>query len=80
MKALVIIRLKDGILDPQGEAVRQAVRALDKAKVSNVRIGKIIEIEIDGADKTTAETSVRAMCDKLLANPVTEEYQIVDIS
>ncbi|MDH5638323.1 MAG: phosphoribosylformylglycinamidine synthase subunit PurS [Nitrospinota bacterium] len=80
MKALVIIRLKDGILDPQGEAVRQAVRALDKAKVSNVRIGKIIEIEIDGADKTSAEKSVKAMCDKLLANPVTEDYQIVDIS
>ncbi|MDH5478406.1 MAG: phosphoribosylformylglycinamidine synthase subunit PurS [Nitrospinota bacterium] len=80
MKALVIIRLKDGILDPQGEAVRQAVRALDKAKVSNVRIGKIIEIEFDGVDKGSAEASVKAMCDKLLANPVTEDYQIVDIS
>jgi len=80
MKALVIIRLKDGILDPQGEAVRQAVRALDKARVTSVRIGKIIEIEIDGDDKKAAEASVKAMCDKLLANPVTEEYQIVDIS
>lgn len=76
MKAKVTIRLKEGILDPQGEAVRQAVRALDKAKVSSVRIGKIIELQIDGDDKNAAKTSLKNMCDKLLANPVTEDYHI----
>ena len=80
MKVLVVVRLKQGILDPQGEAVRQAVRVLDKAKVTDVRIGKFFEIEIDGADKASAEISVKAMCEKLLANPVTEDYQIVDIA
>jgi phosphoribosylformylglycinamidine synthase len=79
IKATVTVRLKQGILDPQGEAVRQALRTLDPAKVANVKIGKTIEIEIDGADKNAAMASVKNMCEKLLANPVTEDYHI-DIS
>lgn len=80
MKAIVIIRLKEGVLDPQGEAVRQSMRLLDKTRVKDVRIGKIIEIELDSEDKSSAQSSVKAMCEKLLANPVMEDYQIVDIS
>jgi len=68
--------LKPGILDPQGDAVRGALRALDTAKVANVRIGKIIEIDLEENDKNAAMTSVKGMCEKLLANPVTEDYHI----
>ena len=76
MKAKVTITLKPGILDPQGETVRQALRSLDNAKVTNARIGKVIELMIDSSDKATTMASVKNMCDKLLANPVTEDYHI----
>lgn len=76
MKARVHVTLKPGVLDPQGEAVRHALGSLGFAGVGEVRIGKVIEVELDGADPTAAEGRVREMCEKLLANPVIENYAV----
>ncbi|WP_299785746.1 phosphoribosylformylglycinamidine synthase subunit PurS [uncultured Marivita sp.] len=73
MKARVHVMLKDGVLDPQGEAVRHALGGLGFDGVENVRQGKVIELDL--ADGTT-EDSVREMCEKLLANTVIESYRI----
>ncbi len=76
MKATVHVMLKNGVLDPQGEAVRHALGALGFEGVGNVRQGKVIELELaDG----TSEAEVNAMCEKLLANTVIESYR-VDLS
>jgi phosphoribosylformylglycinamidine synthase subunit PurS len=73
MKARVHVMLKDGVLDPQGEAVRHALGGLGFAGVEKVRQGKVIELDL--AEGTTEDT-VREMCDRLLANTVIESYQI----
>jgi phosphoribosylformylglycinamidine synthase PurS subunit len=65
-----------GLLDPQGQAVEHALSALKFADASNVHVGKAIELEVAAADEAGALAAARAMCDKLLANPVTEDYQI----
>ncbi|MES1158996.1 MAG: phosphoribosylformylglycinamidine synthase subunit PurS [Terricaulis silvestris] len=80
MKAIVTVGLKPGVLDVQGKAVAGALQGLGFPAVQGVRVGKIIEIELDGAlDAATAEAQVKEMCDKLLANPVIESYHVVDI-
>jgi len=76
MKARVHIMLKDGVLDPQGEAVRHALGTLGFDGVTGVRQGKVIELDLAGADQAVAEAQVRAMCDKLLANTVIEKYSV----
>lgn len=76
MKARVHVMLKDGVLDPQGEAVRHALGALGFAGVGAVRQGKVIELDLDAADAAAAEAEVKAMCEKLLANTVIEKYTI----
>lgn len=76
MKARVTVMLKDGVLDPQGEAVRHALGALGFAGVNGVRQGKLIELDLAQADPAAAEAEVRAMCEKLLANTVIESYRI----
>ena len=76
MKARVHVTLKPGVLDPQGEAVRHALGSLGFDGVGDVRIGKVIEVELDGADPATAEGRVREMCEKLLANTVIENYAV----
>ena len=73
MRATVTVMLKQGVLDPQGEAVRHALGALGFEGVEGVRQGKVIELDL--ADGTSEET-VKAMCDKLLANTVIESYSI----
>jgi phosphoribosylformylglycinamidine synthase len=73
MRATVTVMLKQGVLDPQGEAVRHALGALGFEGVSGVRQGKVIELDL--ADGTT-EDQIRDMCEKLLANTVIESYQI----
>ena len=65
---------RPGLLDPQGQAVEQALASLGFAGVSEARIGKAIELQIDAADRDKAEAEARRMCDQLLANPVTEDY------
>ncbi len=71
MRARVLIRPKGGILDPQGEAVEHALPALGFAGVANVRIGRLVELDLDDASQ------LEAMCEKLLANPLVEDYEIV---
>jgi phosphoribosylformylglycinamidine synthase subunit PurS len=79
MKATVIVRLKTEVLDPQGEAVKRALERLGFAGVSGVRIGKIIEIEIDEAHAHAPdlEQRLRKMADEMLANPVIEDYEVI---
>jgi phosphoribosylformylglycinamidine synthase PurS subunit len=76
MKARVHVMLKDGVLDPQGEAVRHALGALGFDGVNGVRQGKVIELDLAATDATAAEAEVKEMCEKLLANTVIESYQI----
>jgi len=73
MKARVHVMLKNGVLDPQGEAVKHALGALGFQGVEGVRQGKVIELEL--ADGTT-EATVREMCERLLANTVIESYSV----
>jgi phosphoribosylformylglycinamidine synthase PurS subunit len=76
MKARVHVRLKDGVLDPQGAAIGRALGQLGFTGVGEVRQGKMIELQLDDTDRTEAEARVRAMCERLLANPVIETYSI----
>ncbi|MBV6632426.1 MAG: phosphoribosylformylglycinamidine synthase subunit PurS [Alphaproteobacteria bacterium] len=77
MKAKVHVTLKNGVLDPQGKAIAQALHGLGFDDVGDVRQGKFIEVDLPSAsDAASAEASVKAMCEKLLANPVIEDYQI----
>jgi len=70
MKARVLIRPKEGILDPQGKAVERALPALGFAGISQVHVGRLVELEVeDGAD-------LEGLCEKLLANTLIEEYEI----
>src|SRR6185295_7383570 len=74
MKARIHITLKPGILDPQGKAIEHALATLGYRSVSHVRVGKHIELELDEAAIPDADAHVKAMCDKLLANTIIEEY------
>lgn len=76
MKAVVHVMLKQGVLDPQGDAVRHALGALGFDDVNDVRQGKRIELDLDDGDRETAKARVREMCEKLLANTVIESYRI----
>ena len=67
--------LKPGILDPQGRAIQQALATLGFTSVEGVRVGKYLEVELNETDKAVAESTLKAMCEKLLANPVIENYQ-----
>ena len=76
MKAKVHVTLKPGVLDPQGKAIGQALHHLGFSSVGEVRQGKVIELEIADGDKTKARADLEAMCQKLLANTVIENYAI----
>jgi len=73
MKAKVTVMLKQGVLDPQGEAIRHALGALGFEGVSGVRQGKVIELDLA---EGSSEADVKAMCEKLLANTVIESYRV----
>lgn len=75
MKARVYVTLKREVLDPQGDAVRRALTSQGFAGVRDVRIGKLVEIELDG-DRQDGEKALAAMCEKLLANPVIEDFKL----
>jgi phosphoribosylformylglycinamidine synthase subunit PurS len=70
MKAKVLIRPKEGILDPQGKAVERALPALGFEGVSHVRVGRLVELEADDPDR------LAELCERLLANPLIEDYEI----
>lgn len=76
MKGRVRVTLKEGVLDPQGKAIAQALARLGFAEVEGVRQGKLIEIELAEDDPDKARAELEAMCRKLLANPVIEDYAI----
>ena len=76
MKAKVTVMLKDGVLDPQGEAVKHALNSLEYNTVESVRQGKVIEIVLDETSEETANKSIQEMCQKLLANTIIESYEI----
>lgn len=75
MKAKIHVTLKSGILDPQGKAIEHALQTLGFRNAHNVRMGKYLELDLDEHDKAKAEAEVKAMCEKLLANTVIEEYR-----
>ena len=70
MRARVLIRPKAGILDPQGAAVERALPALGFASVTNVRVGRLVEFDVEDAGQ------LESMCEKLLANPLVEDYEV----
>jgi phosphoribosylformylglycinamidine synthase PurS subunit len=76
MKARVTVTLKTGVLDPQGKAIEGALKSLGVEGVASVRQGKVFDIEIDGAEKSAVEATLKAAADKLLANTVIENYRI----
>jgi phosphoribosylformylglycinamidine synthase PurS subunit len=75
VKAKIHVTLKSGILDPQGKAIEHALATLGYNAVANVRVGKYMELELSEPAKDKAEAQVKAMCEKLLANTVIEEYR-----
>jgi phosphoribosylformylglycinamidine synthase subunit PurS len=75
VKAKIHVTLKTGILDPQGKAIEHALATLGYNSVGNVRVGKYMELELQETEKVKAEAQVKAMCEKLLANTIIEEYR-----
>ena len=76
MKAKVYVTLKKGVLDPQGKTVKHALENLGFKSLEDVRIGKFMEIALDESSKEDAEKTVTAMCEKLLANTVIEDFRV----
>ncbi|MHB8417764.1 MAG: phosphoribosylformylglycinamidine synthase subunit PurS [Myxococcales bacterium] len=74
--ARVFVTLKPGVLDPQGKAIRSSLASLGFADVSDVRLGKYLEVTLGESDPAKARAEVEAMCRKLLANPVIESYRV----
>ena len=75
MRATVLVRPKEGILDPQGDAVGSALGHLGFA-VGSARVGKVIDLEVDATDEAAPRTQVEKMCEQLLANPLMESYDV----
>ncbi len=76
MRARVLVRLKPGILDVQGASVKRALGGLGFGEVQDIRVGKVLELELAGADPASARKRLDEMCARLLANPVIEEYTV----
>ena len=76
IKARITVTLKNGVLDPQGKAIEHALSGLGFGGVGAVRQGKVFDVELAGTDKAKAEADLKAMCDKLLANTVIENYSV----
>ncbi|MEM1416904.1 MAG: phosphoribosylformylglycinamidine synthase subunit PurS [Myxococcota bacterium] len=75
MKARVYVTLKEEVLDPQGDAVRRSLGSLGFEGIGRVRVGKLVEIDLSGVDRAAAEGELQAMCEKLLVNPVIEDFR-----
>ncbi len=76
MKARIIVKLKNGVLDPQGKAVQHAAQALGFNEIRDVRVGKSFEIEVEGSDSKKIQERLRQLSDKLLANTVIENFEV----
>lgn len=75
MRVRIYIFLKTGVLDPQGKTIERSLHTLGYSEVRDVRTGKYLEIEVEEGSRSATEARVREMCDKLLANPVIEDYR-----
>ena len=75
MKATVLVRPKQGILDPQGQAIESSLRQLGFS-VGEARIGRVVDLDVDATDAAGARAEVERMCEQLLANPLIESYEI----
>lgn len=75
MRVKIFVSLKRGVLDPQGKAIERSLQALGYGEVQDVRMGKYLELDLGAASHESAEARIREMCDKLLANPVIEDYR-----
>ncbi|EEQ63257.1 phosphoribosylformylglycinamidine synthase, purS protein [Helicobacter pullorum MIT 98-5489] len=76
MKVEIIVSLKDGVLDPQGKAIGHALESLGHKDIKEVKVGKVITLEIAGEDRAAIQKEVEVMCESLLANTVIENYTI----
>ena len=76
MKARIKIMLKSGVLDPQGAAIKQALNNIGFESVTGVRQGKVIELEVDGSNKSEVRSEIESMCNKMLANTVIENFEL----
>lgn len=76
MKARVTVTLKSGVLDPQGQAIQGSLKSLGFSGVESVRQGKVFDVELSNTAQAEAEADLKAMCEKLLANTVIENYTI----
>ena len=75
MRATVLVRPKQGILDPEGQAVESSLRQLGFS-VGGARVGRVVDLEVEAGDADTARAAVERMCEQLLANPLIETYEI----
>jgi phosphoribosylformylglycinamidine synthase PurS subunit len=75
MKATILVRPKEGILDPQGQAVEGSLKRLG-FRVAEARVGRLVDVEVDAADTAEARRELERMCEQLLANPLIESYEI----
>jgi phosphoribosylformylglycinamidine synthase subunit PurS len=75
MHVKIFVSLKMGVLDPHGKAIERSLHTLGYGEVQDVRAGKFLELKLEAASRAAAEARVREMCDKLLANPVIEDYR-----
>ncbi|MGX9116376.1 MAG: phosphoribosylformylglycinamidine synthase subunit PurS [Mesorhizobium sp.] len=76
IKARITVTLKNGVLDPQGKAIEHALSGMGFDGIGQVRQGKVFDVELSESDKAKAEADLKAMCDKLLANTVIENYAV----
>jgi phosphoribosylformylglycinamidine synthase len=75
VKATVVVRPKQGILDPQGQAVESSLRQLGFS-VEEARVGRVVDLDVEASDAAAARAEVERMCEQLLANPLIESYEI----
>ena len=75
MRVKIFVSLKSGVLDPQGKAIERSLHTLGYSEVQDVRMGKYLEFTVEAVSQEAADSRVREMCEKLLANPVIEDYR-----
>jgi phosphoribosylformylglycinamidine synthase len=75
MRVKIFVSFKNGVLDPQGKAIERSLHTLGYGEVQDVRTGKVLEFRVEATSREAAEVRIREMCDKLLANPVIEDYR-----
>jgi phosphoribosylformylglycinamidine synthase PurS subunit len=75
MRVKIFVSLKNGVLDPQGKAIERSLHTLGYTEAQDVRAGKYLELNLEASSRAAAEDRIREMCDKLLANPVIEDYR-----